>query len=127
LIETPSPQPNAMRPAKRAAPAIPDMKATTQTVPEPAAPASPTRGAGFVPDQSWVGRYVYSSDGKELGKIAAVNPITPTEDIYFDMGGFLGIGSTRKYVAAEQVRDVKSDRFVLNLSEAEAENLPEEE
>jgi hypothetical protein len=103
------------------APAPPDTK--TLTAPEAAAPI----GAGFVPDQSWIGRYVYSNDGKELGKIVAVNPITPSEDIYFDTGGFLGIGTTRKYVATEHVRDVQSDRIVLNLSTAEADDLPEEE
>ena len=115
------PEPHTPPTAKQTAPAPLDTKTPTDSE------AAARVGAGFVPAQSWVGRYVYSNDGKELGKIVAVNPITPSEDIYFDTGGFLGIGTTRKYVAAEHVRDVQSDRIVLNLSKAEADDLPEEE
>ena len=114
------PEPHAPATANQTAPAPPD----TKTLPAPQAAAP--KGADFVPDQSWVGRYVYSNDGKELGKIVAVNPITPSEDIYFDTGGFLGIGTTRKYVAAEHVREVQADRIVLSLNQAEADDLPEE-
>jgi hypothetical protein len=67
-----------------------------------------------------VGRYVYSSDNKDLGKIAAVS----TNEVGFDMGGFLGIGATRKHVAAEQIGSVQNDRIVLRMTKAEAEKLP---
>ena len=75
--------------------------------------------------KQWVGRYVYSSDGKDLGKIASVRKTGTSSDIYFDMGGFLGLGATRKQ------RNVRSgsrcDRttvIVLRLSEADAQKLP---
>jgi hypothetical protein len=42
------------------------------------------------------------------------------------MGGFLGLGATRKHVAGEQVHDVQSDRILLNLTKDQAENLPAE-
>ena len=67
---------------------------------------------------------VYSSDGKDLGKIASVRKSGTSSKIYFDMGGFLGIGSTRKSVASEQIQDVKNDRVVLSLSESDAQKLP---
>ena len=51
----------------------------------------------------WVGRYVSSSDGKDLGKIASVRKSGASSKIYFDMGGFLGLGSTPKE------RNVRSD------------------
>jgi hypothetical protein len=117
-----SPAPQTAPPANQALPATPDTNAPTQVVPEVAPPA----GAGFVPDQSWVGRFVYSNDGKSLGTIAGVNTLGPLIDIYFDMGGFLGIGTTRKHFAAELVRDLKSDRIILSLTKEQADNLPTE-
>jgi hypothetical protein len=128
--QNPAPtEPHAAAPANQAAPATPDLKAPAQTVPATQmnstadnAPRPPT----FVPDQSWVGRYVYSNDNKDLGKIASVKRTGASSDIYFDMGGFLGLGATRKSVVAEQVRDVQSDRIILSLTKAQAENLPEQ-
>jgi hypothetical protein len=40
------------------------------------------------------------------------------------MGGFLGLGATRKSVASDQIQEVQYDRIVLRLTEAEAKNLP---
>ncbi len=123
----PNPEPNAAQP-----PANQDMKAPKQTAPAdttvpPAKSADTgTKAPSFIPDENWVGRYVYSSDDKDLGKIVSVKRIGASSDIYFDMGGFLGLGATRRHVAAEQVKDVQNDRIVLRLSKAEAENLPAE-
>ena len=77
-----------------------------------------------VDDEQWVGRYVYSSDGKDLGKIASIGKSGTSSEIYFDMGGFLGLGATRKNVTSDQIQDVKNDRVVLRLSEADAQKLP---
>lgn len=115
----PSPEPNVASPANQMAPATPDMKA--QTAPEPARPsAADSKNPAFVPDQNWVGRYVYSSDNKDLGKIAAVK----TNQVDFDMGGFLGLGTTRKHVPADQIGSVESDRIILRMTKADAEKLP---
>ena len=106
-------------PTNRVGEAVPPMKATDpQSVDTGAKPAT------FVADQTWVGRYLYSSDGKDIGKIAAVKKTGAASDIFFDMGGFLGLGATRKHVTSDQVQDVKSDRIVVRLSEADAQNLP---
>jgi hypothetical protein len=40
------------------------------------------------------------------------------------MGGFLGLGATRKSVTSDQIQDVRNDRVVLRLSEADAQKLP---
>ena len=40
------------------------------------------------------------------------------------MGGFLELGATRKSVTSDQIQDVKNDRIVLHLTQAEAKNLP---
>ncbi len=132
----PKPDTNAMQPpTNQTEQATPDLKAPKSTAPtEPTGAAVPpmknadtgTKAPTFIPDTNWVGRYVYSSDDKDLGKIVSVKKTGASSDIYFDMGGFLGLGATRKHVAAEQVRDVQNDRIVLRLSKAEAESLPAE-
>ncbi len=133
---TPRPEPNAMQPLpNRTEQTTPDMKAPKQTAPTDTmgAPVPPAKSADagkaptFIPDTNWVGRYVYSSDDKDLGKIVSVKRTGASSDIYFDMGGFLGLGAARRHVAAEQVQDVQNDRIVLRLTKAEAENLPAEQ
>ena len=106
-------------PTGRVGETVPPMKATDPQ----SADAGAKKPATFVADETWVGRYIYSSDGKDLGKIAAVKKTGASSDIFFDMGGFLGIGATRKHVTSDQVQDVQSDRIVLRLSEADAENM----
>jgi hypothetical protein len=64
----PAPEPNATLPSNQVAPATPDMKAQ----PDPSLTTAPALHAPFVADESWVGRHVYSSEGKDLGKIASV-------------------------------------------------------
>ena len=94
---------------------------------KPAAPQSAepsAKPATFVPNQQWVGRYVYSSDDKELGKIKSVKTSGTSNQVFFDMGGFLGLGATRKSVTSDQILDVNKERIVLHLTEAEAQKLP---
>ena len=91
---------------------------------DPKAIDTGSKTGALAPDQQWVGRYVYSSDGKDLGKIASVKQNGSSSELFFDMGGFLGIGATRKGITSDQIQDVQNDRIVLSLSEAEAEKLP---
>lgn len=77
-------------------------------------------GAKATPTDAWIGRAVYSSDGESLGEVAAI----ADDKIYVDMGGFLGLGETRKLLSGDQIQDVKDDRIVLKLTEAEAKDLP---
>jgi len=124
----PPAEPHTTPTANQAQPATPNMKGPVQSTPSPqtsSTAADVPKPPSFVPDQTWVGRYVYSSDNKDLGKIASVKRTGTASDIFFDMGGFLGLGTMRKHVAAEQVRDVQSDRIVLKLTKTGAENLPE--
>src|SRR5215470_3898294 len=77
------PEPHTAPTANQTAPTTPDMKGTGQTAPTPQttnAPKAPT----FIPDQTWVGRYVYSSDNKDLGTIASVKRTGASSDIFFD-------------------------------------------
>ena len=80
-----------------------------------------TTGAAFTPSEEWIGRSVFSSDGKELGKVASFEK---DGAIFVDIGGFLGLGETRTQIGAEKIQSVTNDRIVLHLSEGEAKNLP---
>jgi hypothetical protein len=102
-------------PTNRVGEAVPPMKPT-----DPKSADTGTKTGAFAPDQQWLGRYLYSSDGKDLGKVASVKDGT----VYFDMGGFLGLGATRKSITSDQIQAVKNDRIELKLSEAEVKKLP---
>ena len=75
--------------------------------------------------EGWIGKPVYSSDGSKLGEVAAFhraadNKITAMDA---DIGGFLGIGEHRVNLAPEQI-SLKADRVVLDLTAAQAKELP---
>jgi uncharacterized protein YidB (DUF937 family) len=75
--------------------------------------------------KTWVDRPVYSSDGQKLGEVAAFlrtadNKVT---ELQADIGGFLGIGEHRIRLAPAQF-SLHSDRVVLDLTAAQAKELP---
>jgi PRC-barrel domain len=105
-----------------------------EAVPEMHSPARQAAGSGmesknpaFIISDQWVSRAVYSSDGKELGSVTALKKEGDQNGIYFDMGGFLGIGASTKLVSVEKIQEVKDDRIVLDVTAKEAENLPSKE
>jgi sporulation protein YlmC with PRC-barrel domain len=75
--------------------------------------------------KEWIGKPVYSSDGENLGEIADVETGTDNKvtEIQADIGGFLGFGETRVSVGADKIQELKNDRIVLKLKEAEANDL----
>ena len=75
--------------------------------------------------QTWIGKPVYSSDGKKLGEIAAFERAASNEVSAMDanIGGFMGFGEHRIRLASAQF-SLKSDRVVLNLTAAQAKELP---
>lgn len=77
-------------------------------------------GSQMKPTEAWVGRAVYSSDGKSIGEVAAVSD----DNVYIDIGGFLGIGESRVLLNGRDLGSVEPDRIVLKLTEVEAKNLP---
>lgn len=80
-----------------------------------------TSGAAFTANEQWIGRSVFSSDGKELGKVTSFEK---DGAIFVDLGGFLGLGATRTRIASDKIQSVTEDRIMLSLSESEAKNLP---
>jgi hypothetical protein len=75
--------------------------------------------------EAWVGKPVYSSDGKKLGEVATIlrtadNKIT---ELRADIGGFLGMGEHRIALPATQFA-LQNDRVVLGVSAEAAKQLP---
>jgi hypothetical protein len=99
-------------PTGRVGEAVPPEKSTDQP--------SKTAGAALTPSQEWVDRAVFSSDGKELGKVTAFEQ----DGIFVDLGGFLGLGERRTRIGADKIQSVTNDRIQLSLSESDAKNLP---
>ena len=118
-------------------------QAETQTAPtpsdppamtEPAPSTSTTDTTAAVKDtpmmtdaeaKNWVNKTVYSSDGKNLGEVAAIlrDSSGHVTELHADIGGFLGLGETRVKVLPEQFK-VSSDRVILNIAGDQAKNLP---
>jgi hypothetical protein len=75
---------------------------------------------GSKPSDAWIGRAVYSSDGKHLGEVAAI----AGDQVLIDIGGFLGLGETRVSLDDDQIATVTNNRIDLKITEAEANSLP---
>ena len=75
--------------------------------------------------KAWVDRPVYSSDGQKLGEVAALlrTADNKVSELQADIGGFLGIGEHRVRLAPGQF-SFHSDRVVLDLTAAQAKELP---
>ena len=108
--------------------------AQAQTTP-PTKPQSPPPAA-MKPDaakitlteeqaETWIGKPVVSSDGKELGEVAAFKRSADNAvlEMHADIGGLLGIGEARVSLTPAQFK-LQNDRVVLNVTEAQAKALP---
>ena len=118
-----------LAPTKRVGESVAPMKSTDKEQSAETGTQTPG-GADFTVTEddakNWIGRSVYSSDGKKIGSIAELkrDPDNKVTELYVDTGGFLGLGTTRSLVRADQIQEVKADSLVLKLSEAEAKSLP---
>jgi hypothetical protein len=75
--------------------------------------------------KSWLDKRVFSSDGKELGEVAAFKRAADDTvvEMHADLGGLLGIGESRVSVTPVQFK-LQDDRVVLTLTEEQAKALP---
>jgi hypothetical protein len=108
--------------------------ATAQTTP-PTTPQSPPPAA-TKPDaskitlteeqaKSWIAKPVFSSDGKELGEVAAFKRAADNTvlEMHADIGGFLGFGRARVGLTPAQFK-LQNDRVILSLTAEQAKALP---
>ena len=78
--------------------------------------------------KTWVGKPLYSNDGKNLGEVVAFarggdNIVT---EMHADIGGFLGLGETRVKLTPAQF-ELKGDRVIIEMNSAQAKDLPKVE
>jgi len=75
--------------------------------------------------QAWVGKPVYSSDGKKLGEVASFERSADSKvtEMHADIGGFLGLGQHHVRLAPAQIK-LQSDRIVLDVTSVQAKELP---
>ena len=107
--------------AQTSPPASPPLPAS------PPAMNAPARDLVLTEDQAkaWVGKTVYSSDGKNLGEVAAFarDANGRIMEMHADIGGFLGIGETRVRILPAQF-SVGADRIVVSMTAEQAKTLP---
>lgn len=111
---------------------------TAPTTPPATPTPTPTPGAGTATGdehtmtdaeaQTWVDKAVYSSDDSNVGSIAAVerDASGKVTSLQADIGGFLGIGTTRVKIMPSQFK-LSEDRVVLDLTAEQVKQLPKAE
>ena len=119
--------------------------AQTTTAPPPPASSAPTTveksttppASKSVPSESqaltltdekakaWIDKAVYSSDGKNVGEVAAFerDASGKVTQMHIDIGGFLGLGQTRVRLMPSEFKLV-TDRAILSLTAEQAKTLP---
>ena len=110
----------------------PGTTTTPSTMPPAATTTTPSRAMSsdsltLTEEQArgWVNKNVYSSDGQNLGEVAAFarDGSGKVTEMHADVGGFLGIGETRVRLMPSQFT-LGSDRVVLSLTSEQAKTLP---
>jgi len=78
--------------------------------------------------QEWIGKPIYSSEGNKIGDVAAFARSTDdvVTEMHADIGGFLGLGQTRVKLTPAQF-ELKADRVIINMTSAQAKDLPKVE
>jgi len=107
-----------------------DAKAPAMATPPTATNAAPAQKAGALSltsqeAEAWIGKPVYSSDGRKLGEVAAFQRAADNKvtEMHADIGGFLGLGEHRIRLMPAQI-SLQSDRVVLDLTSEQAKQLP---
>lgn len=81
--------------------------------------------AGEAEAKGWIDKAIYSSDGKNIGEVAAFarDAGGNVTEMHGDVGGFLGLGETRVRFMPKDFR-LATDRVTWNLSSDQVKALP---
>ncbi len=91
--------------------------------------ANATNGTGITLSQAeaktWIGKPVYSSDGKKIGEVESFRWTSDGKlaELNAGIGGFLGLGETKVSLLPAQFK-LDTDRVVTTVLAADAKNLP---
>ena len=97
------------------------------TPPAPKAAASESQALMLTDEKAktWIDKAVYSSDGKNVGEVAAFerDASGKVTELHADIGGFLGLGQTRVRLMPSEFK-LMDDRAVLSITAEQAKTLP---
>lgn len=119
-----TPAPTTPAPATPTAPATPPARATDM-------PAKPSMSAPTMTEEqakNWIDKTVYSSDDKSVGEVAAImrDAGGKVTELHADVGGFLGLGTTRVRVMPDQFA-IQGEKIVLKVAGDQVKSLPKVE
>lgn len=125
---SPSNAPAVTEPAPSTSPSTTDTTAPSSTTSPSTMDSAANTTAPMMTDteaKNWINKTVYSSDGKNLGEVSAIERDSSghVRELHADIGGFLGLGETRVKVMPEQFK-LSSDRVILNVTGDQANTLP---
>lgn len=128
LAQTPPPAPSKSPATEPAQPMPPSKSMTGPSTTSPSAMPSARATDLTLTDaeaKAWINKTVYSSDGKNLGEVAAFQRDSngKVTEMHADIGGFLGIGETRVRLTPAQFK-LEKDRVVVNMTSEQAKGLP---
>lgn len=110
-----------------AAPPATAPSAVEKPMAPPASTSTAPEAVTLTEDQAkaWEDKTVYSSDGKNVGEVAAFarDASGKVTEMHADIGGFLGLGETRVRVLPSQFK-LMNDRVVLSITAEQAKTLP---
>ena len=91
----------------------------------PAAAKGPDQPLTAQNAQGWVGKPVYSNDGKELGKVTKLENSAQNKatQLYADIGPGTGSGQHQVILPATRF-SLEKDRIVLDMTAGQAAKLP---
>jgi PRC-barrel domain len=134
IVDPPGPAPTTI--IVEQAPELKSDAGPTQLDPKSAgstavvAPISPSLGLALTEQEAktWIDKPVYSSDGKNVGEVVDFQRDADKKIIgmHADMGGYFGFWQTRVNLAPAQFK-LQNDRVLLDLTAAQAEELPKVE
>ena len=103
----------------------PATEKSTAPAPKPAATESQALTLTDEKAKTWIDKAVYSSDGKNVGEIAAFerDASGKVTEMHADIGGFLGLGQTRVRLMPSEFK-LMDDRAVLSITAEQAKTLP---
>ena len=116
--------PNPTSPGAQApsvTPATPSTSATPSTTTTPSAAPNMTEAEA----KQWVDKAVYSADDKNVGSVASIqrDASGKVTEVHADVGGFLGLGTTRVRLMPSQFK-LTDDRVIVNMPGDQIKTLP---
>jgi hypothetical protein len=112
-------------------PAPPAPSQVEQPATPPAAATAPAAMEMVLTEEqakTWVDKPVYTNDGKKIGEVVAFarGADDVVTEMHADIGGFLGLGETRVKLTPAQF-ELKGDRVIIDMTSAQAKDLPKVE